>query len=1015
MKIKTIRFKNINSLKNAQEVDFTSSPLREAGLFAITGPTGSGKSTLLDVISLALFNRVPRFEGKSMSAGFIQKTGSILTRNTREGYAEVVYECHQGTFRSSWSISVNRNGNLRDYEMELSDHQTGQILDFKKSQVPAENEKRIGLNYKQFISSILLAQGDFAKFLEAGKDERGELLEKITGSWIYREIGRKAFEWNKKYGEELEKMRERQEQIQNDLLSKEEMEATRRKFKELENRIQENEKERNKISEAVKLKQQMEEVYKLYHQAMKKEEEQKQKLLDFDEAYGEKLKKHQQLIPYEEQLRSWKTIRGNLEEHQKQKQKYNETLFEARQQLVEAEQTIARFLSKEPEKDQLLNELDAFEKQVTQLDHQLENLRNELTHELRQARRIAAEIDFTIDPKNLQQSRDALKDSLDETRQESRQLAEILEEADQKDPRQSKENLRKHLESASNWFSEKQWYNHYQQEIEKRSREIQEKREQLKPIPGKVKESRQHEEKLRLKLESGRKDQKIRELTASLEEQRQNLSEGEPCPLCGSKHHPYVQEYSPATDDLSEEIRLLDHQHKQQLADLEKLQLEEQNIRKTLEDLERQLKEYETQKEQKKTRLETHRQQLPGKYRDYKPGELKDYLAEKQQTLEAFVSSFERLQKLEELEPMLDHLLSISQQGSLKKEERERLYQGDDVQGTAQKLRKDYNDSLYKKKAAEQSLQSWEERYSQLWAELNEQTQQLQPALRQLQYQEVEEAVAKLLSPREYEKIKETRTGMLTAIHSAASEKKSYEQQWQQLKKQDFDQGIEALRNHQETLTNQYREMKTRRDELFSVLDHQHRLQEELSGLKKKSAEQRQQNEKWVLLNYYIGDKQGKNFSTFAQQLTLEQLVRLANRRIAALSNRYELDLPGEEEGDSLVIRDMDMGGQRRSVKTLSGGESFLISLSLALALSDLASKNVEIQSLFIDEGFGSLDQVTLDQTLDTLEKLQAESDKTIGVISHIEALKDRMDTRIEVMQDGQGYSRIQVQQDSIR
>jgi len=284
-----------------------------------------------------------------------------------------------------------------------------------------------------------------------------------------------------------------------------------------------------------------------------------------------------------------------------------------------------------------------------------------------------------------------------------------------------------------------------------------------------------------------------------------------------------------------------------------------------------------------------------------------------------------------------------------------------------------------------------------------------------LQYHEVEEAIANLLSPQEYEEIKETRAGMLTAIHSAASERQSYEQQWQQLKKQDSDQGIEALQKYQETLTNQYKEMKTRRDELFSVLDHQQRLQEELSGLIKKSEEQRQQNEKWVLLNHYIGDRQGKNFSTFAQQLTLEQLIRLANKRIAALSSRYVLDLPGEEEGESLVVRDMDMGGQRRSVKTLSGGESFLISLSLALALSDLASKNVEIKSLFIDEGFGSLDQVTLDQTLDTLEKLQAESDKTIGVISHIEALKERMDIRIEVLQDGQGFSRIEVEQDSNR
>ena len=103
------------------------------------------------------------------------------------------------------------------------------------------------------------------------------------------------------------------------------------------------------------------------------------------------------------------------------------------------------------------------------------------------------------------------------------------------------------------------------------------------------------------------------------------------------------------------------------------------------------------------------------------------------------------------------------------------------------------------------------------------------------------------------------------------------------------------------------------------------------------------------------------------------------------------------------------MGGQRRSVKTLSGGETFILSLSMALALSDLASRNVEINSLFIDEGFGTLDPETLDQTLDTLEKLQAESSKTIGIISHVDSLKERIATQIQLERNGQGYSQLVV------
>ena len=153
----------------------------------------------------------------------------------------------------------------------------------------------------------------------------------------------------------------------------------------------------------------------------------------------------------------------------------------------------------------------------------------------------------------------------------------------------------------------------------------------------------------------------------------------------------------------------------------------------------------------------------------------------------------------------------------------------------------------------------------------------------------------------------------------------------------------------------------------------------------------------------------GKKFNDFAQDLSLSQLIHLANLRLKDLSDRYLIDKPTAEEDDGLIAIDEHMGGQRRSVKTLSGGETFLLSLSMALALSDLASKNVEINSLFIDEGFGTLDPETLDQTLDTLEKLQAESSKTIGIISHVDSLKERIATQVQLKRNGQGYSQLEV------
>src|SRR5690606_31417255 len=151
--------------------------------------------TILDVISLALFNKIPRLDKVSKSE--IQRTGASITRNQQEAMAAVTYEGKGGNYRSEWNISTARTGSLREYNMQLSCIENGELFDLKKSQVPEKNEELIGLNYNQFIKSVLLAQGEFAQFLKAKKDERGELLEKITGTGIYRQLGRMAWEKHK--------------------------------------------------------------------------------------------------------------------------------------------------------------------------------------------------------------------------------------------------------------------------------------------------------------------------------------------------------------------------------------------------------------------------------------------------------------------------------------------------------------------------------------------------------------------------------------------------------------------------------------------------------------------------------------------------------------------------------------------------------------------------------------------------------------------------------------------------
>lgn len=166
------------------------------------------------------------------------------------------------------------------------------------------------------------------------------------------------------------------------------------------------------------------------------------------------------------------------------------------------------------------------------------------------------------------------------------------------------------------------------------------------------------------------------------------------------------------------------------------------------------------------------------------------------------------------------------------------------------------------------------------------------------------------------------------------------------------------------------------------------------------------ESELWQRLDGLIGSAKGDKFRRFAQGLTLDHLLHLANRQLQRLHGRYQLRRKGTGELELDVV-DTWQGDTARDTRTLSGGESFLVSLALALALSDLVSHKASIDSLFLDEGFGTLDADTLEVALCALDSLNA-SGKMIGVISHVEGLKDRITAQIRVEKGGGvGHSRL--------
>ena len=227
MKILAIRIKNLASLEGTTEIDFTQEPLLSAGIFAITGPTGAGKSTILDALCLALYARTPRYvQAREMGIEIADAYGNTLNQSDvrailrdgmTDGFAEVdfvgVDEQH---YRSRWSVRRARNrasGSLQQATIALSNLTAGNDIGGRKTELLAEIVRLVGLNYEQFIRSVLLAQGDFTAFLKADKDQKASLLEKLTGTSIYSELSKKIFERYRAEDQQLKLLQQHEEGV----------------------------------------------------------------------------------------------------------------------------------------------------------------------------------------------------------------------------------------------------------------------------------------------------------------------------------------------------------------------------------------------------------------------------------------------------------------------------------------------------------------------------------------------------------------------------------------------------------------------------------------------------------------------------------------------------------------------------------------------------------------------------------------------------------------------------------
>jgi len=200
MRILQIRFKNLNSLVGEWQIDLMHPAYQADGIFAITGPTGAGKSTILDAVCLALYGRTPRLNKVTRSGN------EIMSRQTGECFAEVTFETQSGRYRCHWSQHRARkkpDGELQAPKHEIANADSGAIFESNIKGVAEQIELATGMDFDRFTRSMLLAQGDFAAFLQAAPDDRAPILEQITGTEIYSQISIRVHERKQQEREKL--------------------------------------------------------------------------------------------------------------------------------------------------------------------------------------------------------------------------------------------------------------------------------------------------------------------------------------------------------------------------------------------------------------------------------------------------------------------------------------------------------------------------------------------------------------------------------------------------------------------------------------------------------------------------------------------------------------------------------------------------------------------------------------------------------------------------------------------
>ena len=986
MKILAIRGRNLASLEGDFEIDFTVEPLLSAGIFAISGPTGAGKSILLDTMCLALFARTPRTDQAKENNVKLQDVSNeqlsqsdprfLLRRGTSSGFAEVDFMALNGhRYRTRWSVARARdkeNGRLQNPRLALYNLDKEEEEQGTRSDLQARIIDLIGLTFEQFTRSVLLAQNDFSTFLKAEQGEKASLLEKLTGTELYSAISRQIFERNARAKEAFDLIQTRIQGIE--LLTDEEE-------NDLRTRLAGTEKELQRVEKAKAEQQALQEAVRSIEQQItirqRQQKEAADKLVHATELLT--VARHEYEKGVEEQQQSEARFKS-LQQEILQARKLDIQLDTAIRDLSHSEQQLKNVMLRKEEAEKKYQAAVLRRRQGAEEIARLTAWRERYKKKERIAEQLSALLLHLDAASATRSGMEAAVRSIETLRQEMAALNKQLS-----DLQQTSANKQQALKRA---------------EADYRNLEEELKAVDAPALDKQIEKLRQEREQLLI-------EQARLEASGNIKDLRGRLQDGQPCPVCGSTHHPFANQVPVApVSALTLQLQDLSNKKETYVAHtrhLTRLQQQLLQLHKELADSEAACKEM------------AGKQQLAASRQEREEAIVKEQSTLLTQSLSAadllFGNSEWQKAWLQNPETFRKTLTDFARQWHENTEKLHQLERQESAQKAECESLASFLPSL--EKQAEESGQLHEKNraaFSSLQAErkklLNGRSADSveQEYIRRME--ELKERLKKLSATQtEQSGIADQIRGIADQIAKDLTEasadllrRKAALDKWTA----DYldSSGGEPL----EVILSRYTQEKT---ELAFRLRTQTENKAKVSGLQEELNVRRTESERWAKLNELAGSADGAKFRRIAQGYTLDILLNYANVQLRELTRRYRLERVPETL--ALQVIDRDMCDEVRTVHSLSGGESFLVSLALALGLSSLSSNRMWVESLFIDEGFGSLDAETLRVAMDALESLRTQGRK-IGVISHVQEMTERIPVRVQVSRVGNGKSVVRIE-----